>query len=109
MAKYRDMGGSGMTRRILLVSAGTVSLATFYGAWLDRPKNDAVSKGGVSEVRAEATASATPEGTRGVQARPAGGTARPTAAAGRPAATRSRGGGKKSRARRVPRHPSIRP
>jgi peptidoglycan/xylan/chitin deacetylase (PgdA/CDA1 family) len=94
MAKYRDMGGGGMTRRVLLVSAGAVSLATFYGAWLDRPKNDALSKAGVPEARAEATVSATPEETRGARARPGGGTARPTAAV-RPAATRSRGGGKK--------------
>jgi peptidoglycan/xylan/chitin deacetylase (PgdA/CDA1 family) len=101
MPKYRDMGGSGMTRRILLVSAGTVSLATFYGAWLDRPKNDAVSKGGVSGVRAEAAASATPEGTRGVRARPAGATARPTAA-GRPAAKRSPGGGKEEPGKEEP-------
>jgi peptidoglycan/xylan/chitin deacetylase (PgdA/CDA1 family) len=95
MAKYRDMGGNGMTRRILLVSAGTVTLATFYGAWLDRPKSDAASKSTVTGVRAEATVSATPAGTRDPRARPSGGTAGPTAA-GRPAATRTRDGGKKA-------------
>jgi peptidoglycan-N-acetylglucosamine deacetylase len=95
MAKYRDMGGNGMTRRILLVSAGTVTLATFYGAWLDRPKSDAASKTAVTGVRAEATVSATPAGTRDARARPGGGTAGPTAA-GRPAATRTRDGGKKA-------------
>ncbi len=92
MAKYRDTGGNGMTRRILLVSGGTVTLATFYAAWLDRPKNDAVSKGTVTGVRAEAAVSATPEGSRDARARPGGG---PTAA-GRPAATRTQDGGKKA-------------
>ena len=95
MAKYRDMGGNGITRRVLLVSAGTVTLATFYGAWLDRPKSDAASKTAVTGVRAEATVSATPAGTRDARARPGGGTAGPTAA-GRPAATRTRDGGKKA-------------
>jgi peptidoglycan/xylan/chitin deacetylase (PgdA/CDA1 family) len=81
-----------MTRRILLVSAGAVTLGTFYGAWADRPKNDAVSRDAVTGVRAEATPSASPGETRG--ARAGGATARPTAPAARPAATRTRGGRK---------------
>jgi len=93
--KYQGMGLSGgMTRRILLISGGTVTLGALYGAWSARPTDDAASKNAANGVRAESAVKPTPEGTRQPAPRHPTGTPRPRAA-GHPAATRTRGSGKK--------------
>lgn len=101
MPKYQGIGRSGgTTRRILLISGGTVALGALYGAWSARPADDGVIKNAATGARAESAVRPAPAETRPSAPRPPTETARPRAA-GHPAATRARGGGKKEPAGRA--------
>jgi peptidoglycan/xylan/chitin deacetylase (PgdA/CDA1 family) len=84
-----------MTRRILLISGGTVTLGALYGAWSARPTDDGVSRNAAAGGRTESAVRAAPGGTRQPAPRRPTGTARPASTAGREAAKRTRGTGKK--------------
>jgi peptidoglycan/xylan/chitin deacetylase (PgdA/CDA1 family) len=102
--KYQGMGlDGGITRRILLISGGTVALGALYGAWTAWPAGDGAGKNAVTGARAESAVRPSSSETRPPTPRHPTGTARPKTT-GHVAARHTRGSGKKEPGKGAPSH-----